>query len=234
VFLPGERQTTLSADVHFPPPATVEGPGNGSSFSSSLDSGSGGKRSFIRNRQELHNEWPVLQQASNSQTPTVNLEYKANRDGFPTDPMWIAWMDSHPETANKWYDEGHPKVVELFRQENARGKRDGFLGLPYWLPDDNTEATVLRHSVCPISTPDGSVVPSAVSPPGTANLDISMRHPPLDSSGSSQIPQQDQVAEQSKHHSTVQDLPDVRSFPGQHRGPGTSVSQRPSQQICFV
>ena len=224
----------MSADVHFPPPATVQGPGNGSSFSSAFDSGSGGKRFFIHKRQELYNEWPVLQQVSNSQIPTFNLEYKANRDGFPTDPMWIAWMDRHPETENKWYDEGHPKVVELVRQENAHGKWDGFLGLPYWLPDDNTEATVLRHSLCPIFTPDGSVVPSAVSLPGTANLDISMRDPLVDSSGSSQIPQQDQVAERSKHNSTVQDLPDVRSSPGQHRDPGTSVPQGPRQHICFV
>ncbi|KAG0641052.1 hypothetical protein HOY80DRAFT_1114716 [Tuber brumale] len=71
---------------------------------------------------------------TDSAIPSVSQSYRVNRDRFSTDDTRLAWMDRHRETANEWYGKVHLKVVELFEQEKAGGKQDGFLGLPYWLP----------------------------------------------------------------------------------------------------
>ena len=152
----------------------------------STDSDTGERRIIVRNRQELHNGEGREQPVTDFQTPTVNLEYRANLDGFPTDAMWRAWMDRHLATANKWYDKGHPKVVEPFRLENAHGKRNRFLGLPYWLPDANSVATPSTPSSEPASAAnsyDSSTITRADSPPVTPSLDVSIGDAPWTSAG---------------------------------------------------
>jgi len=98
-------------------------------------------------------------------------------------------MASHLANANKWYDEGHPTVVEPFGRENAHGKRNGFLGLPYWLPDTNSVATPSTPSSEPASAADSyhsSAITTADSPPVTPFLDVSMGDAPWSSAGASQ------------------------------------------------
>ena len=237
IFLPEEKRTTVSADVHFPPSSPVVLLGKGGTYSGSTDSDTGERRIIVRNRQELHNGEPREQPVTDSQTPTVNLEYRANQDGFPTDAMWIAWMDRHPATANKWYDEGHPKVVEPFCRENAHGKRNGFLGLPYWLPDTNSVATSSTPSSEPASAADSyhsSAITRADSPPVTPPLDVSMGDAPWTSAGASQAQQQDHSAQQSQPGPTVDPLPEVRTANVPIRDHASHILQAPLPPISFV
>ncbi|KAG0636208.1 hypothetical protein HOY80DRAFT_1089626 [Tuber brumale] len=128
--------------------------------------------------------------------------------------MWLAWMDRHPDTANQWYDQGHSKVVELFKQEHARGKRDGFLGLPYWLPDNGSISTIPEASISPTGSRATSSSPVVIqenrskSPLPTRDIgliDISIHdtlrtssHVPHSSSSGSSQQTEDQAVSESQ------------------------------------
>ena len=66
------------------------------------------------------------------QPSSVLTSIPLNDQGFPTDDMWLAWMDRNPETTLDWWDKGHPKIRNLVQKEFQRGKRDGFLSSTYW------------------------------------------------------------------------------------------------------
>jgi len=239
VFIPKEKRTTVSADVPFPPHLVVAALENQCGLWNSIDSETHSKSSFVRNREELNNGWPREARESYSKPPTVNLEYRANQDGFPTDTMWIAWMDHHPETANRWYDEGHPKVVELFLRENALGKRDGFLGSPYWLPDDSRVAAPSIRSPAPASAPashHGSAVSSTVSLSTTPTIDISMRDAPLNLTEASLVSQPHLSTQGSDRELSVEAHPDIRSVPVQSSHPASvmPMAQGANRPISFV
>ncbi|KAG0134980.1 hypothetical protein HOY82DRAFT_601646 [Tuber indicum] len=124
----------------------------------------------VRSRGKLSNIPEVQPQPGITQVPTTSLEYKANRDGFPTNAMWLAWMDRHPGTANEWYDRGHPKVVELFRLENSQGKRGGFLGYPYCLPDNDGSFPNSAASSTSPATQVSSASLLSVAPPAKESV----------------------------------------------------------------
>jgi len=148
-------------------------------------------------------------------------------------------MDRHPETANTWYDEGYPKVVEPFRRENAHGKRDGFLGSPSWLPDDSRVAAPSVRSPAPVSAPashHGSAVSSTVSLSTTPAIDFTMRDAPLHLTEASLVFQPHLSTQGSDRELSVEAHPDIRSVPVQSSHPASvmPMAQGANRPIGFV
>jgi len=54
--------------------------------------------------------------------------------------MWRQWMDENRQVANDLVDNGHEIVARLMRADLKEGKRDGYLGAPYWVYDANNMA----------------------------------------------------------------------------------------------
>jgi len=49
-------------------------------------------------------------------------------------------MDKNPQEANNLFDDGHPTINRLMLAGFEKGKRDGYLGAPYWVYDANNMA----------------------------------------------------------------------------------------------
>ena len=46
-------------------------------------------------------------------------------------------MRETPQTANNMFDTGHPTIDRIILADFNAGKRDEYLGAPYWVYDDN-------------------------------------------------------------------------------------------------
>src|SRR6185503_815241 len=82
VYSPSRNHTYVSADVFFPPLKTEGVSDKSSNPISAL-------------RRSLPD--PVTVQPSPSSS--TDLQYPLNKNGFPTDDMWISWCDRNPEQA---------------------------------------------------------------------------------------------------------------------------------------
>ena len=47
--------------------------------------------------------------------------------------MWRQWMDDNPQEANDLVDNGHEIVARLMKADFLEGKRNSYLGAPYWV-----------------------------------------------------------------------------------------------------
>jgi len=72
--------------------------------------------------------------------PSTFVEYTYNNEGKISDSMWRQWMDENPQEANDLIDNGHPTIGRLMQADFEEGKRDGYLGAPYWVYDANPMA----------------------------------------------------------------------------------------------
>jgi len=54
--------------------------------------------------------------------------------------MWGLWMEENRQEANNLVDNGHEIIARLMRAELLEGKRDGYLGAPYWVYDSDDMA----------------------------------------------------------------------------------------------
>jgi len=111
VFLPDTKKTIVSADTFFPP-LKIEGATP--TISRRIDQ--------------------ILTPLQNN-TPSTSVEYTYNNKGKTSDDMWRQWMDENPQVANNLVDNGHEIVARLMRLDFIEGKRDGYLGAPYWVYD---------------------------------------------------------------------------------------------------
>ena len=68
-------------------------------------------------------------------TPSTSVEYTYNNKGKRSDSMWRQWMDENHQEANDLVDNGHPTIARLMPADFEEGKRDGYLGAPYWVYD---------------------------------------------------------------------------------------------------
>jgi len=116
VFLPDTKKTIASADIFFPP-LKIEG------------------AMLLKNRR-INQILISLQ----SNTPSTSVEYTYNNKGKTSDSMWHQWMDENPQEANDLVDNGHPTIARLMQADFVEGKRDGYLGAPYWVYDANDMA----------------------------------------------------------------------------------------------
>jgi len=137
VYSPSRNHTYVSADVFFPPLKTEGVSDKSSNPISAL-------------RRSLPD--PVTVQPSSSSS--TDLQYPLNKNGFPTDEMWISWCDRNPEQAIEWFHQGHPKVTDIFTKEYERGRRTGFLGPQYWDYDAlDTSPTPPQNTSQPVAAP---------------------------------------------------------------------------------
>jgi len=109
VFLPDTKRTIVSA-VTFVPPLKIEG-----------------ATPMINRR--IDQILTPLQ----SNTPSTSIEYTYNNKGRTSDDMWRQWMDENRQEANNIVDNGHEIIARLMRADFLEGKRDGYLGAPYWV-----------------------------------------------------------------------------------------------------
>jgi len=116
VFLPDTKKTIVSADTFFPP-LEIEG---------------ATPTTTLRIDQIL----TPLQ----SNTPSTSVEYTYNNKGKTSDNMWRQWMDESAQEANDLVDNGHEIIARLMRIDILEGKKDGYLGAPYWVYDGNNSA----------------------------------------------------------------------------------------------
>jgi len=49
-------------------------------------------------------------------------------------------MKENPQVANNMFDTGHPTIDQIILADFRVGKRDEYLGAPYWVYDDNDVA----------------------------------------------------------------------------------------------
>jgi len=75
-----------------------------------------------------------------SNTPSTSVEYTYNNKCKTSDNMWRHWIDENPQEANDFVDNGHETIARLMRADFLEGKRDGYLGAPYWVYDANNMA----------------------------------------------------------------------------------------------
>jgi len=116
VFLPDTQKTIVSADTFFPP-LKIEG-------------------AIPRINRRIDHVLTPLQ----NNTPSSSVEYTYNDKGKTSDNMWRQWMDENHKEANNLVDNGHEIVAWLMRTDFLDGKRDGYLGAPYWVYDANNMA----------------------------------------------------------------------------------------------
>src|SRR5690606_30468664 len=148
VFIPEQKRTFISRDVFFPPYKS-EG--------------------AIATSAPTKCRSPSLLRppTASADTPaTSNIYVQPDPKGFPNDDIWLAWMERNPDIANQWFDQGHPKVTQLFESEFQQGRRDAFLGPQYW---DFNESQSPPQNTAPDRM---SIDPS--HPPSTPTND----HPP--------------------------------------------------------
>jgi len=70
-----------------------------------------------------------------SNTPSTSVEYTYNNKGNTSDAMWRQWMEENPQEANDLVDNGHEIIARLMQVDFNDGKKDGYLGAPYWVYD---------------------------------------------------------------------------------------------------
>jgi len=116
VFLPDTKKTIVSADTFFPP-LKIEG-------------------ATPTTKRRIDQILTPLQ----SNTPSTSVEYTYNNKGKTSDNMWRQWMDENPQEANDLVDNGHEIIARLMRADVLEGKRDRYLGAPYWVYDANNMA----------------------------------------------------------------------------------------------
>jgi len=111
VFLSDTKKTIVSADTFFPP-LKIEG-----------------ATPTINRR--IDQVLTPLQR----NTPLTSVEYTYNNKGKTSDDMWRQWMDENPQRANDLVDNGHEIIARLMQADFKEGKKDGYLGAPYWVYD---------------------------------------------------------------------------------------------------
>ena len=116
VFLPDTKKTIVSADTVFPP-LKIEG------------------ATPIINRRIDQILTPL-----HSNTPSTSVEYTYNDKGKTSDDMWHQWMDENRQEANDLVNNGHKTIARLMRADFLKGKKDRYLGAPYWAYDANNMA----------------------------------------------------------------------------------------------
>jgi len=116
VFLPDTNNTIVSADTFFPP-LEIEG------ATPKIDRQSNRILTFLQNH-----------------TPSTSVEYTYNNKGKTSDDMWHQWMEENPQEANNLVDNGYEIIARPMRADFLEGKRDGYLGAPYWVYDANNMA----------------------------------------------------------------------------------------------
>ncbi len=150
VFITEQKRTFISRDVFFPPYKS-----EGASTKATTTE--------LRSPSVLRSSSLETNTSSTTSPQTVTIEGQHNPQGFPTDDMWIAWMERHPDTANQWFNQGHPKVTQLFNREFNKGRRDTFLGPDYW---DYQNNDISQSSSQNTPEPDQHIEPET-SPPTT-------------------------------------------------------------------
>jgi len=112
VFLPDTKKTIVSADIFFPP-LQIEG-------------------ASPQQTKSIHQQ----------QTPStqMTLDYTYTNGGEGRDDLWRQWMRENPQEADNMFDNGHPTVDQIILADFKAGKRDEYLGAPYWVYDDNDMA----------------------------------------------------------------------------------------------
>jgi hypothetical protein len=133
VFPPDTKKTIVSADIFFPP-LEIEG-------------------ASPQKRKSIHQ-----QQTPSSQT---SVEYIYTNKDEGSDDLWRQWMSENSKEANDMFDNHHPVVNRLITADFRAGKRDEYLGAPYWVYDDNNvtyrEALPVEPIEDDIQRCDGSV-----------------------------------------------------------------------------
>jgi len=56
------------------------------------------------------------------------------------DDLWRQWMRENPQEANNMFHNHHPVIDQLILADFRAGKRDEYLGAPYWVNDENDMA----------------------------------------------------------------------------------------------
>jgi len=112
VFLPDTKKTLVSADIFFPS-LEIEG-------------------ASPQKRQSIHQH-----QIATSQT---SVEYIYTNKHTGSDDLWRQWMKENLQEANNMFDNHHQVVNRLIMTDFRSGKRDEYLGAPYWVYDDNDVA----------------------------------------------------------------------------------------------
>ena len=103
VHLPESKHTLITNDIFFPP-SKIEG-------DSTYDKSSYNKLKSI---------------------PRTSIEHRSDNEKFPSDDMWLAWMERNPSEARKMFDQGNQDVMRLVIEQYDKGQRSGFLGPDYW------------------------------------------------------------------------------------------------------
>jgi len=111
VFLPDTKKTIVSADTFFPP-LKIEGA-----------------------TPTINCRIDQILNPLQSNTSSTSVEYTYNNKGKTSDDMWRQWMDENPPRANDLVDNGHEIIARLMQADFKEGKRDGYLGTPYWVYD---------------------------------------------------------------------------------------------------
>ena len=107
MFLPDTKKTIVSADIFFPP-LQIEG-------------------ALPQRKKSIHQH-----QTPSSQT---SLEYIYTNKDKGTDDLWRQWMQENPQDANNMFDNGHPTINRIILADFRAGKRDEYLGAPFWVYD---------------------------------------------------------------------------------------------------
>jgi hypothetical protein len=112
VFLPDTKNTIVLADIFFPP-FEIEG-------------------ASPQKRKSIHQH----------QTPSshTSVEYIYTNQDEGSDDLWRQWMKENPQEANNMFDNHYPVINRLIMADFRTGKRDKYLGAPYWVYDDNDVA----------------------------------------------------------------------------------------------
>ena len=88
----------------------------------------------------IHRQIDQILTPLQSNTPSTSGEYTYNTKGKTSDDMCCQWMDENPQETNDLVDNGHEIIARLMRADFLQGKRDGYLGAPYWVYDANNMA----------------------------------------------------------------------------------------------
>ena len=112
VFLPDRKKTIVSADIFFPP--------------LQLEGGSPQRKKLIHQHR--------------TPSPQTSLDYTYTNRSEGTHDLWRQWMRENPQVANHMFNTGYPTIDQLILADFKAGKRDEYLGAPYWVYDDNDMA----------------------------------------------------------------------------------------------
>jgi len=112
VFLPDTKKTIVSADIFFLPLQIVGG--------------------SPQRMKSIHQH-----QTPSSQT---SIDYTYTNKSKGTDNLWRQWMRENPQEANNMFNNGNPTIDRFILADFRAGKRDEYLGAPYWVYNDNDMA----------------------------------------------------------------------------------------------